>query len=115
MTGHLWVRSTLGHGHSMCARCKITDAEAAVLGLMDTCEKAQKEEEDVLTDAPKFKKWQKVQKTDGYPWPGVVVSVFTNRKGQIRYVVECTVPQVAGALHIFNEAQLQERDDGDDY
>ena len=49
----------------------------------------------------------KVVKTKGYAWPGVVVSVFCNLKGQTRYVVECTAPEVAGALHIFNREQLR--------
>lgn len=29
---HDWKPSTLGHGETMCARCKITNREAAVLG-----------------------------------------------------------------------------------
>ena len=29
---HDWVRSTLGHGETMCRRCLITNREAAVLG-----------------------------------------------------------------------------------
>lgn len=29
---HAWVPSTLGHGERMCANCKITNREAAVLG-----------------------------------------------------------------------------------
>lgn len=48
----------------------------------------------------------RVQKVKGYAWPGIVVSVFENLKGQTRVVVECTVPEVAGALHIYNEDQL---------
>lgn len=49
----------------------------------------------------------KVQKIKGYEWPGVVVSVFENLKGQTRIVVECTVPEVAGALHIYSPEQLK--------
>jgi hypothetical protein len=49
----------------------------------------------------------KVRKVKGYEWPGIVVSVFQNLKGQDRYVVECTVPEVAGALHIYNREQLE--------
>ena len=32
---HKWVRSTLGHGEFMCARCCVTNREAAVLGLIE--------------------------------------------------------------------------------
>lgn len=35
---HAWVPSTLGHGETMCSRCKITNREAAVLGLLNECE-----------------------------------------------------------------------------
>lgn len=48
----------------------------------------------------------KVEKRKGYRWPGVVVAIFTNLKGETRIVVECTVPEVAGALHIYNPEQL---------
>lgn len=47
-----------------------------------------------------------VQKKTGYAWPGIVVAVFKTISGEIRFVVECTVPEVAGALHIYNESQL---------
>ena len=39
----------------------------------------------------KFKIGDKVKTVSGYRWPGVV---------------ECTVPEVCGALHIYNEKQL---------
>lgn len=58
---------------------------------------------------PKFHTFEKVQKASGYKWSGVVVSVFTNLAGDIRYVVECTIPGVEGALHIYNERQLERR------
>jgi hypothetical protein len=48
-----------------------------------------------------------VEKISGYKWPGVVVSVFDTLAGERRVVVECTVPEIAGALHIYNEKQLQ--------
>jgi len=48
----------------------------------------------------------KVEKTSGYKWPGVVVSVFDTLAGERRVVVECTTPEVSGALHIYNEKQL---------
>lgn len=49
----------------------------------------------------------KVIKVDGYKWPGVVVSVFTTLKGKVRYVSECTSPDVEGALHIYNRNQIE--------
>lgn len=48
-----------------------------------------------------------VQKVSGYRWPGIVVSVFETTKQQTRIVVECTVPEVAGALHIYNLNQVE--------
>lgn len=48
-----------------------------------------------------------VRKTKGYAWPGVIVADFTTLDGKRRLVVECTVPEVAGALHIYNEDQLE--------
>jgi hypothetical protein len=53
-----------------------------------------------------FKVGDRVEKTSGYKWPGVVVSVFETLTGERRVVVECTVAQIAGALHIYNEKQL---------
>ena len=49
----------------------------------------------------------RVEKTSGYKWPGTVVAVFTTLSGEIRYVVECTVPEISGALHIYNKQQLK--------
>lgn len=49
----------------------------------------------------------KVQKVKGYKWPGVVVSTFKTTAGAERIVVECTVPEVAGALHIYNPDQIE--------
>ena len=49
----------------------------------------------------------KVEKISGYRWPGVIVADFTTLKGERRLVVECTSPDVAGALHIYNESQLR--------
>jgi len=56
-----------------------------------------------------FELGDKVQKKKGYKWPGVVVSSFSTLAGEPRFVVECTVPEVAGALHIFSAEQLQPR------
>jgi len=48
----------------------------------------------------------RVEKNSGYKWPGVVIAVFDTLAGERRVVVECTTPEVAGALHIYNEKQL---------
>lgn len=48
----------------------------------------------------------RVQKISGYKWPGIVVAQFKTIGGETRYVVECTVPEVSGALHIYSESQL---------
>jgi len=48
----------------------------------------------------------KVEKTSGYKWPGVVVAVFDTLAGERKRVVESTVPEVTGALHIYNEKQI---------
>jgi hypothetical protein len=37
---HAWVKSTLGHGETMCDRCGITNREAAVLGMLNECPRA---------------------------------------------------------------------------
>jgi len=55
----------------------------------------------------KMKIGDKVHKTKGYSWPGVIVADFTTLDGKRRLVVECTTPEVAGALHIYNEDQLE--------
>lgn len=47
-----------------------------------------------------------VEKVSGYKWPGVVVAKFSTLSGEVRYIVECTVPEVSGALHIYSEKQL---------
>lgn len=52
----------------------------------------------------------RVRKLKGYAWPGIVVAVFQTTAGATRIVVECTVPEVAGALHIYNPEQLERID-----
>ena len=52
----------------------------------------------------------RVQKRQGYKWPGVIVAVFDTLAGDRRFVVECTVPEVAGALHIYSQVQLESAD-----
>lgn len=54
-----------------------------------------------------WKVGDRVQKATGYKWPGAVVSVFETLAGKTRIVVECTVPEVAGALHIYSPEQLE--------
>lgn len=54
---------------------------------------------------PKFRIGDRVEKTTGYSYPGVVVSVFSTLSGKLRYVVEHEVS--IGMLHIFNEEQLK--------
>jgi hypothetical protein len=53
-----------------------------------------------------WKVGDRAQKATGYKWPGIVVSVFETHAGKTRVVVECTVPEVAGALHIYSPDQL---------
>lgn len=54
----------------------------------------------------KFILGDRVEKVNGYSFDGVVVSVFANTYGDIRYVVECTIEGANGCLHIFNGEQL---------
>ena len=54
-----------------------------------------------MTDVP-FKVGDRVKKRSGYEYPGFIVSVFTNRAGAVRYVVEADHPAFSGMLHIFN-------------
>jgi hypothetical protein len=56
--------------------------------------------------AAMWKVGDQVQKATGYNWPGIVVSVFTTLSGKARVVVECTDPEMAGALHIYSPEQL---------
>lgn len=50
-----------------------------------------------------------VEKKKGYRWPGVVVAAFLTTRGEPRVVVECTVPEVEGALHIYHPDQLRKK------
>lgn len=43
----------------------------------------------------------RVFKLKGYKFPGVVVAKFRTLKNETRYVVECTVPDCEGMLHIY--------------
>lgn len=55
---------------------------------------------------PKFELYSYVHKKTGYKYPGMVVSVFTTRGNELRYVVEAIHPDYEGMLHIFSEEQL---------
>lgn len=52
-----------------------------------------------------------VAKSNGYPFPGVVVAVFDTLSGARRYVVERVGPneEPEGLLHIYNAGQLEPR------
>lgn len=54
-----------------------------------------------------FQYGDRVEKVQGYPWTGTVQSVFTNRKGQTRVVVELWRGFDGDALHIFNAEQIR--------
>jgi len=50
----------------------------------------------------------RVEKINGYKYPGIVVARFNKLNStEIRLVVECTEPTVYGMLHIFREGQLK--------
>ena len=51
---HDWINSTLGHGEQMCSRCFITNREAAVLNLLNTCRVPPKEEKPASTLDPEL-------------------------------------------------------------
>ena len=55
----------------------------------------------------------KIKKSKGYAFEGVVVAVFKNTKGQVRIVAEHLGSQTeesGGMLHIFSETQLNKVD-----
>lgn len=45
----------------------------------------------------------KVDKSKGYTFPGIIVSKFKTTEGNLRYVVEMDTHHL---LHIFNEDQI---------
>lgn len=49
----------------------------------------------------------RVEKVSGYQWPGVIIMIGRTTAGKERIVVECTVPEVAGALHIYAPEQVR--------
>ena len=58
-----------------------------------------------------FRERDRVEKVDGYHYPGVVVCAFDTLAGKRRYVVEADSEDFAGMLHIFSGAQLKNRED----
>lgn len=59
----------------------------------------------------KFKVGDKVYKTKGYSFKGEIRAVFTTISGDVRVVAELTTENGLGMLHIFNESQLELRND----
>lgn len=66
-------------------------------------------DDDIIDTTNEFAVGTPVRKTAGYPFPGVVVAAFRTLAGEERYVVECTVPEVAGMLHIYGPKNLERR------
>ena len=54
-----------------------------------------------------FQIGDRVEKVSGYKWPGVVVAAFYTLEMRPRFVVECDVPEISGALHIYSPDQLR--------
>lgn len=58
----------------------------------------------------KFRPGDKVEKLQGYHYPGVVVAAFhVPSNGKERVVVEADHPNFLGMLHIFSPEQLTAR------
>lgn len=57
-------------------------------------------------DLIEFHQGDQVEKRAGYKFPGIVVSVLRTLAGETRLVVECTVPDIKGMLHIFSPEQM---------
>lgn len=51
-----------------------------------------------------------VEKVSGYKFPGVIVSKFKTLAGEVRFVVECTIPGCEGMLHIYSEKNLKQKE-----
>ena len=48
-----------------------------------------------------------VEKVSGYKFPGIIAAKFTTCLGKVRFVVECTSPDVLGCLHIYSEKDIK--------
>ena len=76
---HEWITSTLGHGEQMCRHCKVTNREAAAIGIVDECSRP----------GFSFEVGQRVEKFEGEArYRGIVVATYLTTKGGRRYVVE---------------------------
>jgi hypothetical protein len=60
---------------------------------------------------PRFKPGQKVEKSAGYRYPGIILGCLEKTNGLEIYNVEADHPDFAGMVHIFSEHQLVERSD----
>jgi len=56
----------------------------------------------------KFKIGDKAYKPKGYRFPCTIVGIFRNTKGEVRVIGEM---DEFGMLHIFNEGQLEKKED----
>jgi len=68
---------------------------------------AVQEVPDGLEVNKRFKIGDNVYRAHGYKRPGVVVASFTTLAGANRIVVECTIPEMQGALHIYSNSQVK--------
>lgn len=57
----------------------------------------------------RFQSGQKVEKTSGYRFPGIVLDCVAKTNGLEVYLVEADHPDFTGMVHVFNENQLVER------
>lgn len=78
---------------------------------MDVAATAKREAEGSMIRETSFKKGDRVEKIEGYKYPGIVVAKVRTLQRKVRYVVECTAPDCKGMLHIFNGSQLRKRND----
>ena len=60
-----------------------------------------------MTQADRFPLGTRVRKASGPEWRGVVVGYYSSTYTPEGLVIECTVPEVQGALHIYNPEQLE--------
>ena len=67
--------------------------------------------DNMQPDIAPFNLGDRVEKISGYKWPGIVLASFSTTTGMHRLVVECTAPDVAGALHIYAPEQLRRADE----
>lgn len=56
---------------------------------------------------PPFNRGDRVRKSTGFRFPGVVDGCVQNQAGEWRVVVEARHEEFKGMLHIYNPAQLE--------